>query len=152
MNRRGISPLIATVLIIGFTVALASIIMTWGTEFTKRMQASTEETSNLQIICATDVIFDIKSVTKSGDDYNILISNDGKEPIKKWKIRLYETASLVESQDSSTGIEAFGIKQITVNTTLTGIRKVEAIPIIKENVVCAQNVASYGNTEGEFIT
>ena len=30
MNKRGVSPLIATVLIIGFTVALAAMIFTWG--------------------------------------------------------------------------------------------------------------------------
>ena len=37
MNKKGISPLIATVLILGFTVALAAIIMTWGTDFTKKI-------------------------------------------------------------------------------------------------------------------
>ena len=30
MEKKGISPLIATVLILGFTVALAAVIMTWG--------------------------------------------------------------------------------------------------------------------------
>ncbi len=30
MNKNGISPLIATVLIIGFTVSLTAIVMVWG--------------------------------------------------------------------------------------------------------------------------
>ena len=30
MNKKGISPLIATVLLIGFAVALAAVVMTWG--------------------------------------------------------------------------------------------------------------------------
>lgn len=33
MRNKGISPLIATVLLLGFTVALAAIIMTWGKSF-----------------------------------------------------------------------------------------------------------------------
>ena len=39
MDKRGISPLIATVLIIGFTVALAAVIITWGGRFILRLQA-----------------------------------------------------------------------------------------------------------------
>lgn len=38
MNKRGISPLIATVLLIGFTVSLAAIIINWGTSFTREIQ------------------------------------------------------------------------------------------------------------------
>ena len=29
LNKKGISPLIATVLLIGFTVALAAVVITW---------------------------------------------------------------------------------------------------------------------------
>ena len=41
-NKRGISPLIATVLLIGFTVALAAMVMTWGSGFIKK---TTEQTT-----------------------------------------------------------------------------------------------------------
>ena len=60
MKKRGISPLIATVLIIGFTVALAAIIMTWGQSFIKKTQETTTETTNIALICAQEVKPDIK--------------------------------------------------------------------------------------------
>lgn len=161
MEKRGISPLIATVLLLGFTVALAAVIMTWGTGFTKKMQEQTEETANIQMTCATDVVFDIKSVTKSGSDiYNILVSNDGKEPIKKWKIRFYENAATVKLSTTDPivkEISAFGLDTITATPAagLTGVRKVEVIPIISKggkDVVCSQNIDSFGDTEGDLIT
>lgn len=164
-NKKGISPLIATVLILGFTVALAAVIMTWGTGFTKKMQTQTEETANVQVICATDVVFDVKSVCYEDeavkcdplttDCYKILIQNDGKESIKKWKIRIYEDETKVDPLDSSVGIPAFGLAQIPVKpTTVTNVRKVEAIPIIQRagaDVVCSQNVDAFGDTSGEPI-
>ncbi|MDD5178623.1 MAG: hypothetical protein PHT54_05095 [Candidatus Nanoarchaeia archaeon] len=77
LNKKGISPLIATVLIIGFTVALAAVIMTWGQKFTKDIQEQTEETSGSQITCANEVDFEIKKVClESGNSYRVTISND----------------------------------------------------------------------------
>ena len=51
MNKKGISPLIATVLIIGFTVALAAIIITWGGQFIDTVTESTSEQSAVQLKC-----------------------------------------------------------------------------------------------------
>ena len=42
MDKRGISPLIATVLIIGFTVSLAAIILIWGQGLQKGMTDNVE--------------------------------------------------------------------------------------------------------------
>ena len=42
-RNKGISPLIATVLILGFTVALALIIMVWGQKFTETQKMQEEE-------------------------------------------------------------------------------------------------------------
>ncbi|MBU4502977.1 MAG: hypothetical protein KKA79_10365 [Nanoarchaeota archaeon] len=154
MNKKGISPLIATVLILGFTVALAAIIMTWGTDFTKRMQESTEETSTTQITCATDVIFDVKSVCFDTDHYNVVISNDGKEDIEKWRFRIYESETTVDAPDPVTlQIKAFELKTVPVTGDGTH-KKIEAIPIIQKggkDIVCAQNIGSYGDVDGDAI-
>lgn len=43
MNKKAVSPLIATVLIIGFTVALSAIVMTWGGVFMREEVEESEE-------------------------------------------------------------------------------------------------------------
>ena len=41
MDKKGISPLIATILIIGFTIALAAVIISWEQTFTRQIQQET---------------------------------------------------------------------------------------------------------------
>ncbi|MDP2907385.1 MAG: hypothetical protein Q8O03_05585 [Nanoarchaeota archaeon] len=164
MKKKGISPLIATVLIIGFTVALAAIIITWSTGFTKKMQEQTEQTANTQVICATDVIFSIESVCKctSGYIYKVLIQNDGQQEIKSWKVRLYETSSTVDSSPvvapTPQTLAAFGIQlyTFTPSITIAGVRKVEVFPVIEKGlskeVTCSQNTDSFGDASStDFI-
>ena len=58
-TKKGISPLIATVLLIGFTVALAAVIMTWGLDYIKKTTEKTGETTEEQLSCANDLQFEI---------------------------------------------------------------------------------------------
>ncbi len=57
MNKKGMSPLIATVLIIGFTVALAGVIMLWGYEFIESLQEPTVCTSGVEGLDFGGVVF-----------------------------------------------------------------------------------------------
>ncbi len=50
MNK-GISPFIAEVLLIGFTVAIASIVILWFTGFTKTSTKTISEQANIQMVC-----------------------------------------------------------------------------------------------------
>lgn len=161
MEKRGISPLIATVLILGFTVALAAIIMTWGTGFTKKIQEQTEETSSIQITCATDVVFDIKSACEAATDgeYKITIANNGNKKIDGFQIRFYKALDNVLTKNydfdlNSDGIEAFGIESDTEASGYTGnkeVYQIEVIPKItvgSKSITCAQNIDSFGDVNG----
>lgn len=53
---KGISPLIATVLLIAFTVAVAGIVSLWVTSFAKTATQQTENKSLTQITCAYGAI------------------------------------------------------------------------------------------------
>lgn len=49
---KGISPLIATVLLIAFTIAVAGIISIWLTSFTKTSSQLVEEEATTQLVCS----------------------------------------------------------------------------------------------------
>lgn len=86
MKKRGISPLIATVLIIGLTIALAAIIMTWGTDLFDRITGQTDYEMERLRVCTTEMSFKITNV-----DCNltmITIDNRGRTPIKALRIRI----------------------------------------------------------------
>ena len=156
MSRKGISPLIATVLILGFTVALAAIIMTWGTKFTRDIQESTSEAATANIACAQDVEFSISGVCKNTDGtYKTVVSNNGKATLKSFKVRLYEDSTNAVSGDSTgTAITSFGLASVNSPSpgTLSPVRKIELTPVITidgKDTICSANTESYGDLSGD---
>src|SRR3989338_8865241 len=118
-QKKGISPLIATVLLIGFTVALAAIIMTWGTTFTRNIQKSTSQSTTSNVVCAQDVVLDISGACKlAGNDYRIVVSNNGKVEVTELNVRMYKSDVEVDSYTASNvGLAKFSIKPITATAT-----------------------------------
>jgi len=51
-NKKGISPLIATVLIIGFTIVLAALVIQWGGDLFKGFQEETGKSAELSTKCS----------------------------------------------------------------------------------------------------
>ena len=51
--RKGVSPLIATVLLIAFTIAVGGIISVWLTQFTGTTTETVGKESQIQIVCGT---------------------------------------------------------------------------------------------------
>ncbi len=58
-NKKGISPLIATVLIIGFTIVLAALVITWGTKLFKTTVEETESASKFSVACSTGLKLEV---------------------------------------------------------------------------------------------
>ena len=54
-NKRGISPLIATVLLIAFAVALGAVVMTWGKSYITNLTTYAEEKSAGEMKCDMQV-------------------------------------------------------------------------------------------------
>lgn len=164
MKRKGISPLIATVLIIGFTVALAAVIMTWGMDFVDMIKEKTGKTASESITCATDVAFDIKSACKSGtNEYTLLVENDGVLNVEGWVIRLYSSEMDVgkkeDTPDVEVKLEKNAIKKLVVTAPSEmekpdEVKKIEAIPKIKvkgKEITCTKKVDSYGDEYGSVL-
>ncbi len=166
-KKKGISPLIATVLVIGFTVALAAIIMTWGTTFGKSMQKSSEEQANLQMICAQDVQYTLSAACAvDADTVRLTIKNDGSIDLKNLNARFFESPTDVAavaniSSGGEAGLAKYDIGVFDVDLTDTDlageaqdVKMVELVPIIDVNakeVTCAQTTEQIGDVTGTAI-
>jgi flagellin-like protein len=73
---KGISPMLATILLVAFTVAVGGLISVWMTSFTRTTQSNVESASVNQTKCAGTYI-DVISFTSTG----ITITNRGSETI-----------------------------------------------------------------------
>jgi flagellin-like protein len=61
-SRKGISPLIATVLLIAFAVALGAVVMSWGRGYIENTATFAEEKSAAEMRCTMDVELDFAIV------------------------------------------------------------------------------------------
>ena len=91
LSKRGVSPLIATVLIIGFTVALAAIIFTWGSSFVKDTTEQTSQNARSSLSC-TLINYDAEF---NNDCSFFIISNNAEVVLSKISLRgIYTDGSI----------------------------------------------------------
>ncbi len=162
LNKRGISPLIATVLLIGFTVALAAVVITWGSGFVNKVTSTTEESTLKTISCTTDVSFEITKVTcdtepGNPDPSTITVDNRGSLDIEGLILRFYDINGEVSGEATNTEpIGKFEVKTILLYPDTipqekipTETTKVEAIAVVKYN---DQNLTCGGNARQKSFT
>ncbi|MEK6861344.1 MAG: archaellin/type IV pilin N-terminal domain-containing protein [Nanoarchaeota archaeon] len=120
-NKRGISPLIATVLIIGFTIALAALIITWGVSFVTQQTVETGEEAQKTLDLVKNSGIKIRKVTFDDNDdgtnngpdmFDVQIENTGTITLDGFLIRAYDTNGDVYTNDYEilNGLGAFGVK------------------------------------------
>ena len=105
-NKKGISPLIATVLIIGFTIVIAALVITWGTNLFRETQERTGETSELNLACA-DVLstIDVRvtNLDESTGTFDLTLDNGVTREIDGFIVRVYNagetSADTVDTAD-----------------------------------------------------
>jgi len=157
-DRRGISPLIATVLIIGFTVALAAVIITWGTGFVERTTEDVDLQTKIGITC-TKVDFKIASVdcTVNSPQFDVRIVNNNDQKIANVILRATSEGGDVKVKQEAlidplpligfgTGTanfnEPWSWKWNPTGSPPTYLTLIEAIPVINiENTFQPCNVA-----------
>ena len=145
LNKRGVSPLIATVLLIGFTIALAVVIMNWGLDFAKDITKGTSDKTKQALKCTNDLDFKIESVDCAS---NKVVIDNGRSTVDvvKFIIQVH-SGDTVTPFDTGTGIPAYGKAPFTV-PSLTGVGKVVVTAFIpgaagQEPISCAQAPREY---------
>lgn len=80
-KRKGISPLIAVVLLIVFTVAISTIIIGWMNDYTKKTTSDASKNTDVVVACAKQVINIPDSIgiqTNSSGYVTVLVENIGQ--------------------------------------------------------------------------
>ncbi len=131
-NKKGISPLIATVLLIGFAIAIAILIWMWYGNIVNERTAKISAQGNGEIICSSQINYNIKSVCISDDNIIVKIENKGAD-INNFKITLTGDSSKIDTINVGTSIAKTQTKEISayMNTIKIGaVKKVSIIPVV----------------------
>lgn len=154
MNKKGISPLIATVLLIGFTIALAAVVMIWGQNLFQQTTEQTGEQASSQIKCIQEVDIDIISATNA-NPIVAMVDNKGEATIVNAIAKVYFTDNTVTVVNGNLStsmfnntLVAYGRNQISISYSGAGaLDKVEILPVTTSdkgtNLICAQKSDIY---------
>jgi len=94
--RKGISPLIAEVLLIGFTVAVASLVILWATSFTRTTTSRIGSQADIQAACMNAGIDFFGTVTYNTSSQTIsgYIKNTGNVPLGNISFQVINSTSI----------------------------------------------------------
>ncbi len=158
-TKKAVSPLIATVLLIAFTVALGAVVMNWGRGYVEETAAFAKEKSNTQIGCAMDLGLKFHRIggvlqvcyndtTPSSSLLKFTIENSGTRDIEKIQATLIgeKQINVTEIENSTIGkayIQRFNITYD--NGTLGSMQQLKVTPFISvdgKDTPCASNAVT----------
>lgn len=145
MKKKGISPLIATVLIIGFTIVLAALVIQWGGQLVDRIKGETEVTSDVNLICSAglsqlSISGDVKQGV--GDLITVRIDNSNDQEIAHFLFRITESNDDITVVDSETAGAAvtgplplgkFNVGTYTFTATAAEAKQLGVIPKVESS-------------------
>jgi len=143
-SKRGLSPLIATVMLIAFAVALGAVVMNWGKGYIEEststpsgemsltptpspVTAPCEQAIQLQVLTISgrpDICFDT-----AGNKLNYRFENNGQVAIEGGKLQLIGETDVLETDIDGIGVA--GIKQgnVPYDSAVHGqIQKAKLVP------------------------
>ena len=131
---KGISPLIAAVLLIAFTVAVGGIIATWLTSFSKTTTAGVESSTKGASKCS-GVYIEVKGYdnTTAGGTDKIVLTNPSGETLTNLKV--YTDGTDRTSLLGSTTLSASDVVSISGADLLNGVTTITATGLCQNNVV-----------------
>jgi flagellin-like protein len=127
LGRRGISPLIATVLLIAFAVAVGTLIMGWIGKETTTVGDCSETKLEIQMINEKPLFcYDMLN-----NKINVMVKNTGNTDINRLKMRIITPDFNTEDKDlTDSAIKAGDIKTKNIQYIHSGKFRVEIIPVI----------------------
>ncbi len=112
--RKGISPLIASVLLVAFTMAVAAIIVTWITGFTQQQTTSIGTRGERQVLCSYSVLsVDRDDVAASGTNFNVTVTySGGTETLNITGFTLRDANGVTYTNITPLGASATGVNWV----------------------------------------
>jgi flagellin-like protein len=137
MARKGISPLIAVIMLIAFTMIIAGILATWTTNFAQNQRAKIE-------LCSEAGAY-IQGGTYDTGTLNLIIYNNGKVPLSFVGILKYKNGTVVRYPTTLDDVNATSIRTFTMSGVSSDL---EQATIQSKECAGVQDLLYYYNIRG----
>jgi flagellin-like protein len=114
LMKKAISPMVATVLLIGFTIAVGALLSVWFTTFTRTQTA----TVGAGATCASNPIY-VRAIGLSGTTLTLLVSNSGPDSVTVTSAVVTCGGSLVNSTNPTLWVASNSQNSTTILVTGT---------------------------------
>ena len=125
-NKKGISPLIASILLVAFVILIGSIVIFWGRSFIKERAQKEGELAEKQLKCE-NIEIEIKNAKKI--ERNIELENKGNLAIDGFILRVISGGS--GSEKIIQKVDPLKPAPITYSFSLGEDAKIDLIPALK---------------------
>ena len=137
-RKKGMSPLIATVLLIGFAVALAALVMTWGLDFIKGQTGNVDTSTDQALKCVNQL--DFKLEVDCGSD-RVAVDNRGSIDITSLTLRKHKGTGDVIPVKKDALLRSGEKRWFDDLKPLNNVSKVDAVATIKgqngKDILCS---------------
>ena len=128
-NKKGISPLIATVLLVGLVIVISILIWLWYGKYIEDVLE--KQKIDLEIACVQDVEFILSDFTCSSEGLGFYAENTGSMDIRRFKVS-YSGNGIGGAENTPGGVNQATryLFSISINETIPESLEVDIIPII----------------------
>ncbi|MFP4112390.1 MAG: archaellin/type IV pilin N-terminal domain-containing protein [Candidatus Woesearchaeota archaeon] len=119
-SKKGISPLIATVLLIAFAVALGAVVMNWGRTYVEDTAANAEKSSQIKIDCSLGVKINVHDIggdpqicyDEDEEEFVVYLNNKGSKGLEGIKTTIIGAENVV-NYDQNVSLGVSNVKKFT---------------------------------------
>jgi flagellin-like protein len=124
MNRKGISPIIASVLLLAVSLAVVGIFSGWAPELAQDVTDSTSN-STYETIACNEASIEIRSAYDDGTDVTVSIRNNGDENLNNLSLVAFDQNGQIQAQENNVALSTGQISDETISSA-SGADYIEA--------------------------
>lgn len=158
MQRKGITPLIATVMIVGFSVVVAALLINWSDIFVEDIRDEAGTSLSLEVVCSQDIDFKLSEVCIMNNRLHFILANDGFVELSDISVKVTGTNGEIKNIKFD-NIPPYTMKRFISKTfdeifssqsTAVAVSLIEVTPSVfigDESRVCTDISQSFGKYE-----
>ena len=129
LNKKGVSEQIATVLLIGFVIALLAFVILWGKNYIQEKAEKQGKLAEKQFECE-NIQFEVVNSYKQGDEIVVTLKNTKNKAIEKLTFRAGIQGFASNSFDK---LDSLSVRQYIVkpNENIANVNSIDIIPWLK---------------------
>ncbi|MFA5175835.1 MAG: archaellin/type IV pilin N-terminal domain-containing protein [Candidatus Nanoarchaeia archaeon] len=108
-GKKGVEPIIATILVIGFVIIIAVAVFTWGDQLVKLKIGESDEEAEAALKCL-QTSFNVKSSCIFGPSVQLFLENTGRQDITSFKYAI--TGETRKAEDIKTSLPVYAAATI----------------------------------------